>query len=104
MRSWGSVYFHYVRKGCDRSDAAFRADQWEKRRRPEETSEIAQVERALKDADLLIDTLDPREVFTRSGIDVPAVQGQISAALVILRKHVTLGGDGSASLLDRLRP
>lgn len=31
MRDWGSVFNHYKAKGCDPSDAAHRADQWEKR-------------------------------------------------------------------------
>jgi hypothetical protein len=34
MMTWGDVYWRYVRKGCDRSDAAYRADQWEKRQNP----------------------------------------------------------------------
>lgn len=29
-RAWGDVYWHYRRLGCDASDAAYRADQWEK--------------------------------------------------------------------------
>jgi hypothetical protein len=28
---WGEVYNHYKAKGMDPSDAAYRADQWEKR-------------------------------------------------------------------------
>jgi hypothetical protein len=28
---WGEVYYHYLRKGCDHGDAAYRADEWEAR-------------------------------------------------------------------------
>jgi hypothetical protein len=31
LKTWGDVYWHHVRKGRDRSDAAFRADEWERR-------------------------------------------------------------------------
>lgn len=30
-KTWGDVYWQWVRHGCDRSDAAYRADQWEER-------------------------------------------------------------------------
>lgn len=30
-RSWGQIFDHYKRLGADPSDAAYRADQWEKR-------------------------------------------------------------------------
>lgn len=30
-KSWGDVYYHYLRKGCDHGDAAYRADEWELR-------------------------------------------------------------------------
>ena len=29
--TWGTIYQKYVRRGHDHADAAFRADQWEKR-------------------------------------------------------------------------
>jgi hypothetical protein len=29
--TWGAVFIRYKARGCDPSDAAFRADQWEKR-------------------------------------------------------------------------
>jgi len=32
-RTWGAVFWRYVRMGCDRSDAAFRADAWEQRQK-----------------------------------------------------------------------
>lgn len=31
MNSWSDIYWHYRRKGMDPNDAAYRADQWEKR-------------------------------------------------------------------------
>jgi chromosome segregation ATPase len=31
MQTWGDVYNHHKAKGMDQSDAAFRADEWEKR-------------------------------------------------------------------------
>jgi len=31
-KNWGDVFWMYVRQGCDRSDAAFRADEWESRK------------------------------------------------------------------------
>lgn len=31
MSTWGTVYNRYLRKGHDHGDAAYRADQWEKR-------------------------------------------------------------------------
>lgn len=30
-RCWGDAFWHYVCKGHDHADAAFRADEWEKR-------------------------------------------------------------------------
>ena len=30
-KTWGTVFSHYKAKGCDPSDAAYHADQWEKR-------------------------------------------------------------------------
>jgi hypothetical protein len=29
--TWGDIFWKYVLQGCDRSDAAYRADQWEAR-------------------------------------------------------------------------
>jgi hypothetical protein len=31
VTSWAEIFWKYVRKGCDRSDAAYRADLWEAR-------------------------------------------------------------------------
>ena len=31
-QTWGHVYQHYLDKGCDHADAAYRADEWEKRK------------------------------------------------------------------------
>jgi hypothetical protein len=31
MNSWGEVYNHHKSKGLDPNDAAYRADEWEKR-------------------------------------------------------------------------
>jgi hypothetical protein len=31
-KTWGDVFWQYIRQGCDRSDAAYRADQWERRK------------------------------------------------------------------------
>lgn len=33
MTTWADIFWKYVRKGCDRSDAAYRADQWEARQK-----------------------------------------------------------------------
>ncbi len=30
-KEWGDVFNHYCSKGCDHSDAAYRADQWQDR-------------------------------------------------------------------------
>lgn len=35
MGEWGTVFNRYKKRGCDPSDAAYRADQWEKRRQPD---------------------------------------------------------------------
>lgn len=32
MKTWSEAFNKYREKGCDLSDAAFRADQWEQRR------------------------------------------------------------------------
>lgn len=32
--TWAAVFNRHKSRGCDPSDAAFRADQWEKRRHP----------------------------------------------------------------------
>ncbi len=32
MKTWGDVFWHYVQHGCDHSFAAFKADEWEKRK------------------------------------------------------------------------
>ena len=31
MTTWGDIYWKWVRKGADRADAAYRADQWERK-------------------------------------------------------------------------
>jgi hypothetical protein len=33
--TWGAIYNRYVKRGHDHADAAFRADQWEKRQQPD---------------------------------------------------------------------
>jgi hypothetical protein len=30
-RSWGDVFRHYLNRGHDHADAAYRADEWERR-------------------------------------------------------------------------
>jgi hypothetical protein len=50
---------------------------------------IATIERALKDADRLIDSLDPGEVRILSGMDVVQIQAQITEALILLRQIPT---------------
>jgi hypothetical protein len=33
MKTWGDVFNHHKAKGMDAADAAYRADQWEKRQK-----------------------------------------------------------------------
>ena len=71
MKTWGDVFNHHKSKGCDPSDAAYRADQWEARQQSPATMTDAELADYLhltsEEAAIVIPKLSPakRAVYDR---------------------------------------